>query len=127
MAVDDVLARVPSFGSKSIRELEQILAGEKQKGTKNSGLDPAAARAGIGPVNSSAKKPEDRRLAAGGIASPVVEGITGFPATVQRTYWPVTTVLSSDGILAFEYEAVNVIQFLDDTGALVEFQFQQEP
>jgi hypothetical protein len=56
-----------------------------------------------------------------------VEGITGFPATVQRAYWPVTTVVSSDGILAFEYEAVNVIQFLDDSGALVEFQFQQEP
>lgn len=127
MAVDDVLARIPSLGSKSIRELEAILNAERQGGTKNRGLNPAATRAGVAAVNSSAKKPEDRRVGAGGIASPVVEGITGFPATVQRTYWPVTTVLSSDGILAFEYEAVNVIQFLDDTGALVEFQFQQEP
>lgn len=120
------LAFTPAgLDTRAIRNLGQVLQGQGQKITTNTGLPPPAARPAIGVTNSSQKQQTDSRQA-GGIASPLTEGNIDNPVTLQRSYWPIEVIVSSDGILAFEVEQVESISFLDFNGAEVVFTMSQE-
>lgn len=113
------------LGSKSVRELAQVLSSEKEKGTKNTGLSPPASRPGIGVTNSSAKEAVDKRLS-GGISSPLTEGTSATPATLQRVYYAAQLITSTDGLIIFQVEQLQDITFVDGLGSEISLQFQQE-
>ena len=115
--------------SKTVRELKQLVqtGGEGGATTKNRSLPPAPARAGIPAVNSSAKQETDTRQAAGGIATPLFEGIQGDPTSLQRTFWGLSVISGADGLFTFEYKAIMSITFLDASGKEIEFFFEDDP
>lgn len=118
------MANLPA---KTIRQLGQVLRPESEKKTKNTGLGPANPRPGIPAVNALAREQQNRRDAGpGGVASPLTEGTLASPSTVQRMYYTVETIVSTDGILAFEVEQVKQITLVDDQFHEIVFNFSQE-
>ena len=119
---------MPDLTSKTIRELGQLLRPEAEKTTKNSGLSTAPPRPGISAFNSSTKE-ETNRLDGGesGVSSPLTEGTKASPATLQRLYHPLAVIVSTDGILAFEVEAVSQIKFVDAIDNELTFILNEEP
>jgi hypothetical protein len=97
-----------------------------QKQTRRRTLSPAPTRSGIPAERARAFEPNDLRRG-GGLASPLVEGATGSPDTLQRTFYDVRVITSSDGILAMEVEPLESIKFLDDNATEIVFQFKELP
>ena len=62
----------------------------------------------------------------GGLASPLTEGVAADPASpaapvLDRTYYPATQFVTSDGLFVMELEPVETIKFRDANGDSAEF------
>jgi hypothetical protein len=111
--------------SRFITAVGSLLAGNIE--TKTETLQALPARGVLPGGTGKAADPAVTKSIAAGIASPLKEGLPAAQETVQRTYWPAEVVMSSDGLLAFEYEPIKTLKMTDAQGALVEFRFQKEP
>lgn len=110
----------PRNRQQLLHDLSQLIPPTREPPTlrREDPLPPIPARRGYIERNA-----QPGRSAGGGIASPLIEGSETLPAEIERTYHPVETVTSTDGIFVWELRPVASVTMIDANGQEVVLQF----
>lgn len=108
---------------EAIKENLSALEKPRRKGAE---LNPRAAKGGVPAVRSPGVPAPQPKGQAGGIAGPLVE-ITDPGGADTRTYHPPKTVISSDGLKAYQVQRVATLTMVDANNEEVALVFNDVP